>query len=321
MDSTIPKPWLTPEQQVEHLKGEGVKFEIVQGSDAVTYLRNNNNFFRINQFKKGFPRYSGGKNDGKFINLDFAMLKDLAIIDYEFRQILLAVTIDIEHFAKIQLLDKLEQRGEDGYSIVSSFLESNDRCNKDGSVSNYVKTEIDRGKSGCYTNDLVARYPSYDYPVWVFMELIPFGTFNQFVQFVAGKYSDKKLRNSFYRLQSVKSLRNACGHNNCILDDMKSGRPSYQVSYDVKNALRAAGFSETTLKTKMSNERLQQISTALYLHHSSASDGVVAAKGDQLRYIVKRMYRNIEYYEKNDVVKSSFSFFKQAIDAWYFNDD
>ena len=75
MDSTIPKPWLTPEQQVEHLKGEGVKFEIVQGSDAVTYLRNNNNFFRINQFKKGFPRYSGGKNDGKFINLDFAMLK------------------------------------------------------------------------------------------------------------------------------------------------------------------------------------------------------------------------------------------------------
>lgn len=102
---------------------------------------------------------------------------------------------------------------------------------------------------------------------------------------------------------------------------MKSGRPSYQVSYDVKNALRAAGFSETTLKTKMSNERLQQISTALYLHHSSASDGVVAAKGDQLRYIVKRMYRNIEYYEKNDVVKSSFSFFKQVIDAWYFNDD
>lgn len=54
MDSTIPKPWLTPEQQVEHLKGEGVKFEIVQGSDAITYLRNNNNFFRINQFKKAF---------------------------------------------------------------------------------------------------------------------------------------------------------------------------------------------------------------------------------------------------------------------------
>lgn len=53
MDSTIPKPWLTPEQQVEHLKGEGVKFEIVQGSDAMTYLRNNNNFFRINS-KKAF---------------------------------------------------------------------------------------------------------------------------------------------------------------------------------------------------------------------------------------------------------------------------
>lgn len=75
MDSTIPKPWLTPEQQVEHLKGEGVKFEIVQGSDAVTYLRNNNNFFRINQFKKGFPRYSGGKMTVSLLILILLCLK------------------------------------------------------------------------------------------------------------------------------------------------------------------------------------------------------------------------------------------------------
>lgn len=50
----------------------------------------------------------GGLNDGLFINLDFGMLCDLAIIDYEFRQVLLSISIDVEHYSKIQLLRYLE---------------------------------------------------------------------------------------------------------------------------------------------------------------------------------------------------------------------
>ncbi|WP_419005058.1 Abi family protein [Collinsella stercoris] len=185
------KPWLTAEQQVEHLEAEGVQFKMVGHAEAEAYLKRNNNFFRINQFKKGFPQYHGGSHNGEYIRLDFAMLEDLAIIDYEFRQVLLLMTIDVERFAKIGLLSYLERRGEDGYSIVADYLASKDHVGKDRVIVNPVKAEIDRGKEGCYTGALVSAYPAYDFPVWVFLELIPFGVFNQFLLFVAKKHDDK----------------------------------------------------------------------------------------------------------------------------------
>ena len=45
------KPWLTAEQQVEHLEAEGVQFKMVGHAEAEAYLKRNNNFFRINQFR------------------------------------------------------------------------------------------------------------------------------------------------------------------------------------------------------------------------------------------------------------------------------
>lgn len=317
MDEFRPRPWLTPAQQVRHLESEGIKFELISKDDAERYLEKNNNFFRINLFRKGFPTYVGGPNDGLFINLDFGMLRDLAIIDYEFRQALLSVSIDVEHYSKIQLLRYLEARHEDGYSVVEKFIASNNRILKNGKTVNSVKAEIDRGANGCYTKQIIADYPGYRYPVWAFVELIPFGTFNHFLLFIADKDRDKKLKSRFYQLQSVKGLRNACGHNNCIIDDLKGGYPSHEINRNVKNALRAVGFSDITLSTKLSNDRIQQIATTLYLHHLIASSGVVAAKGVQLHQSVDRMYRNAQYYDKNDPVKSSFSFFKGMVDAWY----
>lgn len=53
------------------------------------------------------------------------------------------------------------------------------------------------------------------------------------------------------------------------------------------------------------------------MHYQMASFGVIAARGVQLRYITERMYRNINYYEKNDAVRSSFQYFKRLVDAWY----
>lgn len=317
MDEFRPKPWLTPAQQVKHLESEGIKFELTSKDDAERYLEKNNNFFRINLFRKGFPTYVGGPNDGLFINLDFGMLRDIAIIDYEFRQVLLSISIDVEHFSKLQLLRFLEAHQDDGYLIVEKYISSKDQKLDNGKTVNLVKSEINRGANGCYTNQIIADYPGYRYPVWAFVELIPFGTFNNFLLYVAKRYRDKKLQSRFYQLQSVKALRNACGHNNCIIDDLKGGDPSYQIGRNVKNALRAIGYSDITLSTKLSNDRIQQIATTLYLHHLIASSGVVAAKGVQLHQSVDRMYRNAQYYDKNDPVKSSFSFFKGMIDAWY----
>lgn len=41
------KPWLTPEQQIEHLERKGVAFKLMNRQEALSYLKHNNNYFRV----------------------------------------------------------------------------------------------------------------------------------------------------------------------------------------------------------------------------------------------------------------------------------
>ena len=93
------KPQLTPKEQVEHLKRKGVKFEFYSEDEAVEYLSKNNNYFKIRAYRKSFEKYIGGEKDGTYIDLDFAMLKDLAIIDMRFRYV-----TSFEKYANIRLI-------------------------------------------------------------------------------------------------------------------------------------------------------------------------------------------------------------------------
>ena len=85
------KPQLTPKEQIEHLKKKGVKFNYISEDEAIKYLSDNNNYFKLRAYRKSFEKYTEGENEGKYIDLDFAMLKDLAIIDMRFRYTLFDV--------------------------------------------------------------------------------------------------------------------------------------------------------------------------------------------------------------------------------------
>lgn len=207
------KRWLTPCEQVEHLKGKGVRFALVSEEWAVSYLSKNNNYFRLRSYRTGFSKVEEGPRKGQYANLDFKMLVDLSIIDMLLRYQMLPMTLDIEHFAKVRLLERIEEAGEDGYSIVRSFLASYDETNSKGEVFNSAKNEIRRGSSSPYVAGILAKYPDFDFPAWVFLELVSFGSFIYFYKFCADKFDDKKMMDEFYLLQSVKSLRNACAHN------------------------------------------------------------------------------------------------------------
>ena len=92
------------------------------------------------------------------------MLADLSAIDMHLRGQMLPLALDIEHFAKISLLGRVEQAGEDGYSIVSDFLSGYDRDSAAGEPSNRVWAEIERGASSPYVAGILSRYKRADLP-------------------------------------------------------------------------------------------------------------------------------------------------------------
>ena len=152
----------------------------------------------------------------KYINLDFKMLIDLSIIDMRIRKIMLSIVLDLEHYAKVKLLSKIENKSKDGYTIVEEYIQDL----KDKNEYEYFEKELDKNKTGTYCGDLVTKYNG-EYPIWVFVEIIPFGRLIKFYRFVANKLQDRKMMDESYMLMDVRELRNACAHNNCIINDLK----------------------------------------------------------------------------------------------------
>ena len=312
------KAWLTPVEQVAHLKSKGVRFDLISEADSVRYLTENSNYFRLRSYRTGFAKVDEGKRAGEYARLDFKMLVDLSIIDMLLRYEMLPMTLDVEHFAKVTLLGKIEASGEDGYAVVEDFLESYDWTGDDGKVHNATKDEISRGKSSPYAKCLIAKYPDFDYPAWAFMEVITFGTFAYFYKFCAERFGDQDMTDDFYLLQSVKGLRNACAHNNCIINDMTAGKPRHRARYAVMEALGGVdGVGAGQRRSKMSNERFQQIVTTLYMHERLASSGIHEHKCAELAEFVERMNCHLDYYAGNYQVISGFDFLTKVIGAWF----
>lgn len=136
-----------------------------------------------------------------------------------------------------------------------------------------IEKDLKQGEKSAYIGSLIRSRPERDFPVWEFVEVISFGRFVHFFRFCANRFGGKKMTGYFYMLQSVKALKNACAHNSCILNDLKGGTAQRAVSYDVARALSKIGIGDEVRKTKLSNERLGQIATTLYLHQLICSSG------------------------------------------------
>ncbi len=315
--SRTDKPLLNTEQQIQHLKSKGVRFDLISEEDALAYLRTNNNYFKLRAYRKNFPKVVGGKRDGQYAGLDFAMLKDLAIIDMKLRYTALQMTLDIEHFVKVKLLREVETAGEDGYSIVEDYFafvqqqDAKDRTHRYETLMN----EIDRNEENSYCGGIIKKYHD-DYPIWAFVEVIPFGNLIHFYSFCADRFNSQDMKAEFYLLLCIKELRNAAAHNNCILHDMNAqdskGRPSFKMIQCMNS------ISADSRKKQLKNERMRQICTLLYAHMIFVtSDGVRKATRELLNQLKNRIDYHWDYYSKNPSIQSRFTFLKKVIDIFF----
>lgn len=309
------KPMLTPQELINHLEEKGVKFKLINKEDAQKYLEENNNYFKLVSYRKNFPKYENGENIGKYIDLDFKMLMDLSIVDMRIRKTMLSIVLDLEHYTKVKLLSKIENTSKDGYTIVEEYMQDLKAKNE----YDYFEKELNKNKTGTYCGDLVTKYDG-EYPIWVFVEIIPFGRLIKFYRFVANKLQDRKMMDESYMLMDVRELRNACAHNNCIINDLKAYTSKYPANYRVRNEVAKIGISKKVRNNKLSNIRMKQLITLLYLNKNIiTSEGVLKYQTETLHELKNRIEHHIDYYNTNELVQTSLKFLNKIIDNWYTN--
>lgn len=186
------RPMLIVDQQVARLKEKGVMFMLCDEARAAEILARKNNYLRITSYRKLYERQQEGSNVGKYVNLDFGDLVAISSLDRQLREAFLAMTIDIEHFAKMKVLSNVEGRGEDGYTLVSDFYASLNHAGKNAIQGAMRVRSRDGERHDVYAGDLIAHHLD-DMPVWVFQEVIDFGTFVDFYLFCAGRWNDEEM--------------------------------------------------------------------------------------------------------------------------------
>lgn len=230
-------------------------------ADAAAYLTDTNNYLRTASYRKLFPTQVEGPRVGQYINLDFAYLIELSAADRKLRDVLLGIVIDVEHFAKIELLRCLETENEDGHAIVSDYLERHPR------VLGGLQARAREGeRHDVYSGDLIARYLN-DMPAWVMLEVVDFGTFADFWLFCAERWGDEEMRQVHFPLKSAKALRNACAHNSLLVHglDARDAPANFPTSLLISDSLNAHGMRNSrTRRAKLKNLRVAQIAAALW---------------------------------------------------------
>lgn len=302
---------------VKKLEEKGVRFNLMTRTQAAKFLAERNNYMRLASYRKNYEKY-----DQKYVNLDFKYLVELSTIDMYLRFIIIKMCLNIEHCLKVSLLKNIENNAdEDGYSIVNEFINSS-RSNA------YITSEIKKMSSSKYSGELIEHYFQYttefcggetvmtfDCPVWVFTETVSFGTFINFYLFYYNKYPNEKAipRNI---INSVRSLRNACAHNNCIMHDLHKTPESTQPPTEIsKFVMQIADIKSVQRRNKLSNQFILEFVTAVYVFGKVVSEDLKKTTIKELKsFAENRLLKNVAYFERQPLIKSSLTFLKKVID-------
>lgn len=289
------------------MEDKGITFNLISRSDAKEFLENNNYYMKLASYRSNYKKRKTGKRAGQYIGLDFAYLRELSTIDMRLRYIIFQMALDIEHYMKVRFLKEIENNPEeDGYKIIQKFIA------KDNNFKDLKK--IQAHKASAYCKDLIDKYYPY-FPAWVFVELISFGE----LAFLCNFYSDFYGVDIWDRilLNSVKDIRNACAHSNCLINNLVPGNNVAHQSV-VNRVKQIKSISEASRDKKLSNKCIYDFVCLIYAYDEIVTSPVAKQKRyDELEELFEnRMQRNKEWFENNKTITSSFSFVKKIIDAF-----
>lgn len=197
------RPKYNVSQQIESLKTHGVTFDLYTEEGAQEFLTSRTYFFKIKAFENNFER-----DGGRYHGLDFAYLVDLSTIDCHLRTLLSYLCLNLEHALKVRFNQIImEDANEDGYNIVHAVDEA-------GEFSFHGDYKYSCYHYSNYTEGLLNKY--FDDPsIWNLWEVIDFSTLCKFYRAYLNQRQYKD--NTTNLFQSVRIMRNASSHNNCLM--------------------------------------------------------------------------------------------------------
>ncbi|MGN1115393.1 MAG: Abi family protein [Candidatus Ornithomonoglobus sp.] len=298
------KPLKTVDELIEHLKNKGCRFTIVDEDSAKKFLSEHNYYMKLAAYRANYDKVNKGKREGEYKNLEFAYLQELSTIDMRLRYIIMHMCADIEHNIRVKLLHDIEVNPyEDGYTAVNKFV--------GGHITNLRM--IKNHQSSEYTKNLINKYYP-NFPAWVYMELITFGTLAHFCDFYSREYKRNFLDIDINMLNSVRDLRNASVHHNCIINQLKKGdnQPLLKITQFVGGI---NGIGEKSRRRKLSNKFLYDFTTLLYVYNNLVMGTEMKRRriGELSALVNNRMNKHSDYFVTNEVIKSSFEFMRKVV--------
>ena len=311
------KPMMSIDDMIISLKAKNIKFNYISEDEVKNYLMFNNSYYNVLSYEGNFERYYiNGVFVDRYIDLDFAYLKDMSIIDLRVRFLLLDMILDIEHYLKLRILNMMyaiEQ--EDGYRVVNLYLE-NDYNNEKRLHSSIRKKAFNSYHKKMFSDiDMDDDKKLEDIPIWNFLEIVTMGELVDFYDFFTREYDLKIDKEYVHMLRDIVRLRNAAGHNTNVLTDLGENDKPQRPHMHVIRYLDKCGIRPRARYKRLSNSKIRQITYTLYMFNKIVtSEGVKKKINKKINYLFyKRIPKNKDYYKNNDLLKSIYYYFDKII--------
>ncbi len=301
---------ITIDEQIQHMKSKGIKFNIMSEDDTKNFLSYRTYYFKFKSYTKAFE-----KNKGIFVNLDFAHIVELSKLDAHLRSFIIQLSLDTEHLLKVELIkDVTENEYSDGYTVCKEFLESNLK----------IKNKIEKMKHNSANADLIYKYQD-NWPIWALIEILSFGDFISLYKFYYKIYNLNRNQNKIDLLMSLKFLRNASAHNNCLLNSLRIPYTHTHVNYESEitktNSLMKAlstvpSIGHSSRKKKMCNPIVHDFVASLFLFNYVCTNKATKDKTfKKLDYLFKdRFVKHKDYFCQDTIFTSYYEFIIKIID-------
>lgn len=313
----------TIDEQINFMRDEkNISFNIYNEKDAKNFLENSTYFYKLKSFAKLFEK---DINSDKYCNLGFEHLVELSKLDLYLRRILFKMCLSIEHQLKLNLLNDIAaDPDEDGYCLVQCYFEKNNYFFK--KIENDInrKKEI-KNKTTTYASEINEKYFP-EIPIWAFVETL---SFNNFIAIYSlyyrmkekrtGKKEDKMINSFFW---SIRIIRNACAHNNCIINSLKKRLPvrNGEIIYELTQR-KGIKFSKKE-KQKFDFALITDISIVIVCFNTvMKSSNIVSYSMEELKEIFdNRFIKNKDYFNEDFIdhkfIIDSFKLIKKIIDIY-----